>query len=1229
MKRLKGNIWISWALAWAILFVSWFIGTLYLKPKNENVKQLRVQQNRTFTSNIRSFEQILNSGILIQEFRLRQFDPKVREVVKAKGYEMLVYSGDSLIYWTDNQISVDSCLSDIETGSSILKTRTGYYQVYKKQVNTLIYLMLFPIKKEFTYAGNDFIARDLLPDVGMDEPQVISMVSKEGFVDVRDEKGNYLFSEKIKDQDSLLPWWLDICQVLGLLFVFMSSERWMALYRKKKKPGIIFIFGISNALLLRWVMMAFEIPNSWGKLELFSPNIYAYSAWLPSMGDTCLHLLLFLRVLYLVLMAFPAPLNIEKDSRKIWIKYIWLTIVAWVLLLACLSLVRDSTIPMDISGSVLNGYTLLGITIPFLLYTGFYLVFRISSLVLPGELKVVSETWVALVLGLAGLLLGYFSTELIPLAMGLVIVFIRIQESSKDGGLLRKSFFSLITAAVFCGFTFDLFFYDKEYEIRKLTAVNLTEQTDNRAERILPDLDYRINSDPSLIRYFMSPFYSKEDLSRRLRQFYFSGYMSRYDISLFDFDTTFDNFKYSNTFSYDELDSIYRNQAIPIGESHFSRLRIPGPMQGYLGAFPVSFDSLLTGTLFILLQPRIREESNTLSNLLHQNKTEVPNRYDWAIYYKNKLFKSQGGYSYSISSGQPSFQSEFLTLNIEGHQHLIYTGEPDIQVWVSSRNQPWWKPLSLSTYFFTWFTLCMVLVLIQGFFFHLLRSIPFLFTGRVKQFWPRFYKFRRRDPFSGNVNLSLLSTRIQISIASLVLVTLVSTTLISQRSIREKYSLQQRNRLLQITKEMAVSIANTTNLKPGAYRFDELNSLAVKYSEAYRTDINLFDGIGNMLISTQPRIFETGLLSGRMDPEALRMLKFKGNSQYLQNEQIGNLSYLSAYTPIIRQEKVVAYLNLPYFTRNVDLEEEIRSTIINLLQPFSFIFVIVTFLSWLISNSFVEKLSIIRENLGRTVLGGKNAKIIWKSRDEIGDLVKQYNVMIDKLSESAEMLAKNERDSAWREMARQIAHEIKNPLTPMKLNVQQLQKAWHDKSPKLPDTMERVSRVLVEQIDALANLANSFSAFARLPESRMEKVGVNEIAGHVAQLFSGNDRLQILNILPENELYILMGRDELLRILTNLVKNAVQAIPAEKLGIVKIMVKNVNLEVVIQVSDNGEGIADNLRNKIFEPNFSTKNSGMGLGLAMVRAMTEQAGGTVGFQSELGVGTTFTLRFPSV
>jgi nitrogen fixation/metabolism regulation signal transduction histidine kinase len=283
-----------------------------------------------------------------------------------------------------------------------------------------------------------------------------------------------------------------------------------------------------------------------------------------------------------------------------------------------------------------------------------------------------------------------------------------------------------------------------------------------------------------------------------------------------------------------------------------------------------------------------------------------------------------------------------------------------------------------------------------------------------------------------------------------------------------------------------------------------------------------------------------------------------------------------------------------------------------------------------VSNKITKPLLIVRKKLQELDIKRQNSPIEYHSQDEIGDLVREYNRMVAELSKNTELLAQRERESAWQSMARQVAHEIKNPLTPMKLNVQLLERAWEDRAYDFDKRLHKVCKTLIEQIDALSHIATEFSAFAKMPKERLGEVDIHNAIVSCVNLFEETKNTQITVAADSSSSYrVVADGDQIIRVFTNLIKNAIQAIPEERLGIINIRLKTDAGHVQISVSDNGEGISPEMQKKLFQPNFTTKTSGMGLGLAMVKNIISGINGIIWFETVEHEGTTFYIQLPLV
>ncbi len=299
-----------------------------------------------------------------------------------------------------------------------------------------------------------------------------------------------------------------------------------------------------------------------------------------------------------------------------------------------------------------------------------------------------------------------------------------------------------------------------------------------------------------------------------------------------------------------------------------------------------------------------------------------------------------------------------------------------------------------------------------------------------------------------------------------------------------------------------------------------------------------------------------------------------------------------------------------------------------LLNAYVFIFLIAIGIAVFMSRSITGPVAQLSEKLKKIRLGKKNETIQWSIDDEVGELIRDYNGMVTKLDESALLLAQTERDTAWREMAKQVAHEIKNPLTPMKLSIQYLQNAAsRDEDIDLPAMIKRVSKTLIEQIDNLTHIASEFSSYAKMPTAMNEVFVINDVLASVHDLFRKREDMDIQLQVPINDLFVFADKSQIIRVLNNIVKNAIQSIPKSRRGLIHIKLNYTDDQVVLSIHDNGVGIDEHMREKVFYPNFTTKSSGMGLGLAICSDIIQSFDGRIYFETEKGVGTTFFIELP--
>mgnify|MGYP003836641243 FL=1 len=386
-------------------------------------------------------------------------------------------------------------------------------------------------------------------------------------------------------------------------------------------------------------------------------------------------------------------------------------------------------------------------------------------------------------------------------------------------------------------------------------------------------------------------------------------------------------------------------------------------------------------------------------------------------------------------------------------------------------------------------------------------------------------------------------------------------------------------------------------------------------------DINIYGLNGNLLIASNPALHEAELIPTKLPYDLMERL-YQTSDQILMRYKADTLSFLSTYDFIRNyEEKPVAIINLPYFDAKDLSREDLRNFLWRLTEIYFLLFLAAVFIAYFLSNYITSSLQTIGQHIKSTRLKGGNYQLDWKYEDEIGELVKEYNRMLQELEASAAKLAQTERESAWREMAKQVAHEIKNPLTPMRLNVQYLEKSLKTDN---PEKLQEFSESMIHQIDTLSNIAAAFSRFASMPELKLKHFPVRELVKRVAGLYPE----QNVSFHAEDEdLEILADPDQLIRVMNNLINNALQSVPDGRAEKIEVFLSKQAQEALIEVRDNGSGIPESQHEKIFEPRFTTKSSGMGLGLALVKRIITGFGGRIEFETELNVGTTFKVYLP--
>ena len=468
----------------------------------------------------------------------------------------------------------------------------------------------------------------------------------------------------------------------------------------------------------------------------------------------------------------------------------------------------------------------------------------------------------------------------------------------------------------------------------------------------------------------------------------------------------------------------------------------------------------------------------------------------------------------------------------------------------------------------------------------------------------------------------------------MIFLTIVSSVLIAMVTLYQ-FKKEARNyhqdRL--IRKENAVNehvnfILQTSNLPVTTENLPVIfKDKIYELSTIHNIQINIYDLKGNLLITSKGNFIVDKVDNEVISPTILKIIETTSAKRFIDLRIIDGITYRSAYSYIKdNQFKPLGIISMPVAEETDFYDNQVNSFFILFAQIYIFIIVLAIILAFILSSYITKSIQLISERIQKTNINRKNEKIkVENASYEIDTLINSYNEMVDKLEESAEKLAQSQRELAWREMAKQVAHEIKNPLTPMKLSVQSFQRKFNPDDPKINEKMKDFCDTMVQQIDTMSAVASAFSNFASMPAQQNTTLNVVKVIQLALDIFN-EDFIKFES--TEEEIIAVFDQSQIIRIINNLVKNAIQAIPDyEPFPIILVKVERKENAVLISVSDNGTGISEDIIDRIFEPKFTTKTSGMGLGLAMIKNMIEGYGGNIHFHSTINKGTTFYVELP--
>lgn len=1176
--------------------------------KKQEKLQAIVNQNKSLFQN-KDFDKIYESKSL-------KFDKELDE----EQFILLAFENDSLKFWSNNFISYSEIKNIYKSKNEFIKTGNSWLIRQSYKFNDIVVLGLIIIKTEYSYE-NEFLENNVNKAFNLPPYTKFSNVPEtEGSI-ITNNNGEFLLSiiPEFRLKNSTLFLFISVFfYVAFIISLFIFIRHLAELYRNKSKGVLIFLISI---LLLRYFLFYFKVPAIFYSLEVFDPKLFATSVFLPNLGDflmTEIFILYTISFLYNEFISIQQKINFNSIAYKRLLIIILISLLNFVFIYSgkiLESLVFDSSISLELNN-------ILSVNLSSIVaYIVISLLFIINAFITKWIVEIISEYFdkkdfykLLLIASVLFSIASYFSgyaIGLLSVALSAsTLLLFKILFDKYDNNWFSYVFYFITIFVLYTVIIVSISSKNKEESIRKLLVTNLANERDPIAELQMADFEKNILEDKKIKSILQNDYLNKADeLYNYLLHYHFHGFWRKYDLQLtickqndsllINEDKSLENcIEYFNN---------YRDETgIQVLGTNFYFLENINGRISYLADLKYIADSNKMYSIYIELDSKLQTEQLGYPELLIENKNTSSRKLDGYTYAKfrdNKLVYQFGKYSYNLAlSYYGKFNDEFEFINKDDYNHLIYRVNDNNFIILSKPQNAVFNYIVFFSYLLVMYVFVYLLILV--------------------------FKINKSNIIKSFNNLIF---RIQITYIGIVLLSLFiigAGTIFYNIQQFEKKQLEKISEKAQsLLIEFDGKFANEKSLiNLESYN---LNYLLVKLSNVFYSDINLYSPDGMLIASSRNEIFEKMLVGNYIDASAFYELSINKKSEFIHNEKIGKLEFLSAYVPFYNNNgDLLAYVNLPYFTKEYVVRNEISSLVIAIVNVFVFLILITISLTLFVSKNITRPLRLIQKKMGEIELGKKNELINYNRKDEIGNLIIQYNRLVLELSESAEKLAKSERESAWREMAKQIAHEIKNPLTPMKLSIQLLLKSWNDKEENWELRLNKISKTLIEQIDSLSAIASEFSGFAQMPVSKKENLNLIDKIDFAINTFSGYENISISsNYNGLTEAIIYSDGEQILRVFNNLLKNAIQAIPSSRNGKIIISVSKLNDKLLIEINDNGKGISESMRDKIFQPNFTTKTSGMGLGLAIVKNIVDGMGGTIWFETQDNIGTSFFYTIP--
>jgi two-component system nitrogen regulation sensor histidine kinase NtrY len=1136
-----------------------------------------------------------------------------------------------VVAWSKNDFVPDLDAAEEPFEIRLLQTSYGDFLLKKWSLPRVSYLLLvIPLRKEFSIVNN-FLGPEWNKELFQTPLTISPLPSGKGHPVCLAHSG-CVFSVS---SDVPIPSeaWHVVMLIAFLLatlagIIFFTMVLW-TYHRKGEYQGTF--LGLVAALgLLRISMVELNFPNALVKFHLFDPQQFASSSFNSSIGDLFLNSLIVLLLcsyLFNYYASFRVTRRILHAGRGIQVLAAGLCLFGCFLALLFpylyIEIIRhNSVISIGITESLTFESTRVVALISLLV--GCICSFLVTHILIRLALRLARMASVSFPVMLAGAALFFLAFFLathrsywITLGLG-TVYFALLSALNLSVPLSRLTFRSflyfLVAIVALClqsVLAVKRFQEDKKREDMFRYANNILVDQDILGEYLLNASVQRIAKDPFIQVRLATPFLSKTSVRQKIDLLYLGSYFDRYDVRIYLYTARgepSDNFPTPNFKTV--IQGYQRDKyKTPYSGIYFINQPSLEATKKYVAVIPISHYGVVSGFVVLDLTQKKIIPQEVYPELLVDNRFSkyIGNRdYSYAYYSQRHLTSSFGAVNYE-KYFDPAWLSD-VRLYTDGirdndYYHVAVEDKSGQVAVVTTLRYPFSFMITNFSFFFI-----LGLVVLLAF---------LAITGMLA--WLKGRRLNYSSRIQLYVYLAFFFPLVAVSVTTLSLISradekqLTNEYLEKARGLSEKISIP--------LQEFSAGTGSNQN---------EFQNTVTELAKLANVDASVYAVDGRLLASSQPAIVENHLLSYLMNREAWTSIVLSKDNSFIANERIGKLLYNSSYEAIKspKSGELLGVLSIPFFTSAASYEQSKMSAMANILTVFVIVFILFSYLSFVVANGLTFPLRLIAQSLQKTTLNNANKLMTWKSNDEIGLLASEYNRMVQNLEQSRTELVRSQKESAWREIAKQVAHEIKNPLTPMKLTLQQWERSLAQGEVSA-DRAKKSIQVLLAQLETLNDIAGSFSAFARMPAPMLQRVELVRLLRQAVALHAtvpeGTVRLEA----SETQLFV-MGDEQLLgRIFSNLILNGLQSGKEGSPVSVVVYAKSVGPVCRVEIKDNGQGIDEQVRDRVFLPHFSTKKTGSGLGLAIARQGIEQSGGKIWFETETDRGTSFFIEFPQI